>query len=135
MMNEHARGLTILFVDDSNMQLDYECLLLADQGFVMLRANSGDEAVAMACQHQPDVILMDIEMPGMNGIEAAQTLRQMEQTRAIPIIMVSAKSDEEAMEAAFISGCSDYLTKPMHRDAVLAKISGLTGWRSHGELL
>lgn len=134
-MNECTHSLTILFVDDSNMQLDYECLLLGNQGFTMLRANSGDEAIAIARQHLPDVILMDIEMPGMSGIEAAQTLRRMEETCSIPIIMVSAKSDEEAMEAAFVGGCSDYLTKPMHRDAVLAKISGLTGWQSRGEVL
>lgn len=132
-MNKHPHSLTILFVDDSNMQLDYECLLLGNQGFTMLRANSGDEAIIIATQRRPDVILMDIEMPGMTGIEAAHILHQMEETRAIPIIMVSAKSDEEAMEAARISGCSDYLTKPMHRDAVLAKIRGLTGWQSNDE--
>ena len=119
--------LKILMVDDSNIQLDYQCMLLADQDFTLITASNGAEALQLALTERPDVILMDIEMPGMNGFEAARRLRLEEATAAIPIIMVSAQTELEYVEQAFLDGCSDYITKPVHKADVLAKISGLTG--------
>ncbi len=128
-MSSVSKPLTILLVDDSPMQIQYQELLLGDQGYQLLTAGDGEEAINMAEQMQPDVILMDIEMPRVNGIEAAERIRGNPLTAHIPIIMVSAQSDESSMENAFIGGCSDYVTKPMHKADVLSKIQSLTGTR------
>lgn len=128
MQTTHNPALTLLLVDDSAMQLEFQKMLLADQGFQFHTASNGQEALEKAHQHEPDLILMDLEMPGMNGLEAAEALRKSPKTGGIPIIMVSASSEEEDMEQAFIGGCCEYINKPVHRADLLTKISGLTGY-------
>lgn len=119
--------LKVLVVDDSPSQREYIKLLLADQGFVLLEAGNGREALQLVRRHHPDVILMDIEMPEMDGFEASSELRTSNLTAGIPIIMVSARSDEQNMENAFLGGCNDYISKPIHKMDMLNKIYSLTG--------
>lgn len=123
------KPLKVLLVDDSSLQLEFQQALLRDQHFVFITAQDGTEALAGAREHQPDIILMDVEMPQMNGIEAARQLRADPATAHIPIVMVSAQADIEIMEDAFVCGCSDYVTKPMHKADVVSKILSLTGTR------
>lgn len=123
------KPLKVLLVDDSSLQLEFQQALLRDQHFVFITAQDGTEALASAREHQPDIILMDVEMPQMNGIEAARQLRADPATAHIPIVMVSAQADIEIMEDAFVCGCSDYVTKPMHKADVVSKILSLTGTR------
>ena len=128
-MSASNAPLKVLLVDDSPMQIQYQQMLLADQGYELFTALDGEEAIEKARALQPDVILMDIEMPRMNGIESAKCIHAEASTAHIPIIMVSAQSDDTSMESAFIGGCSDYVTKPMHKADVLSKIQSLTGTR------
>lgn len=128
MSNHHRNRLLVLVVDDSELQLQFEQELLGDQSFDFIVARNGIEAIASARRFHPDVILLDIEMPVMNGIETAHSLRGHQDTAGIPIIMVTGRSDADHMESAFVGGCNDYVTKPVHKPELLAKISALTGY-------
>lgn len=119
--------LKVLLVDDSTTQRDYLRYLLADQPFILLEASNGREALQRVRQYYPDIILMDIEMPEMDGVAASQELRTSNVTAGIPVIMISARTDEDNIENAFIGGCSDYITKPVHKQDLLSKIRSLTG--------
>ena len=122
-----APRLRVLIVDDSGLQRQFLRSLLEEQPMDFLEAPNGAEAIAMASHHLPDIILLDIEMPVMDGIEAATRLRHDPRTADIPIIMVTSRADAEYMESAFVGGCSDYVTKPVLKPEILAKIASLSG--------
>ncbi|MFZ5756496.1 MAG: response regulator [Pseudomonadota bacterium] len=125
-----ARRLRVLIVDDSDLQLQFEQMLLAREDFDCLMARNGAEAIASARAHRPDLILLDIEMPVMNGLDAVLQIRDDARTAGIPIIMVTSRSSAEYMEKAFIGGCNDYVLKPIHAAELLAKIRAVTGFDS-----
>lgn len=131
-MNE--TGLKVLVVDDSELQLQFEQALLAEENVEFIVAHNGLEAVDSALQHQPDLILMDIVMPLMDGIAAARMLRQDDRTSGIPIIMVTSQREADYMENAFLGGCNDYVIKPVRKAELLAKIQSLTGYQPKGDL-
>jgi CheY-like chemotaxis protein len=118
---------TVLIVDDSELQIEFERALLEDENLSVQVARSGEQCLVLARRLRPDLILMDIVMPGMDGIETLQALRRYEETRDIPIIMVTSQTELDYMEGAFVGGCNDYITKPVVRSELLAKISSLTG--------
>lgn len=126
-MTEVRNRLRVLVADDSELQLQFEQALLADQPFDFIVARNGAEAVESARRHLPDLILLDIVMPVMDGIAAAQALRDDPATETIPIIMVTSQTEADYMENAFVGGCNDYVTKPVHKDELIAKIRSLTG--------
>lgn len=126
-MTEKQKLLRVLVVDDSELQLQFEQALLADEACECLVARNGAEAVQRAHRELPDLILLDIVMPVMDGIRAAQALREDPATAGIPIIMVTSQTEMDYMENAFTGGCNDYVTKPVHKDELLAKIRSLTG--------
>lgn len=126
-MTEVRNRLRVLVADDSELQLQFEQALLADEPFDFLIARNGAEAVETARRHLPDLILLDIVMPVMDGIAAAQALRDDPATATIPIIMVTSQTEADYMENAFVGGCNDYVTKPVHKDELIAKIRSLTG--------
>ncbi|MCC2639484.1 MAG: response regulator receiver protein [Moraxellaceae bacterium] len=121
-------GLRILLVDDSLLQQRYLQELLAGFGFDFLLAADGAAGVEAALRHRPDIILMDIEMPVMDGLQAAQRIRECPETVDTPIVMVTSRGEADYMESAFCGGCNDYITKPVHLDELLAKIASLTGF-------
>jgi len=79
-----------------------------------ITATNGLEAVEKAKSECPDLVLMDVVMPQMNGFEACKQIREHEETRAIPVILVTTRGEESYMEAGFQSGCNDYVTKPIN---------------------
>lgn len=125
-------SLCVLVVDDSHLQQKLLQALLVEQDCRFLLADDGAAGVAAAREHRPDIILMDIEMPVMNGLEAAQRIRDDATTAAIPIVMVTSRAEAEFMESAFVGGANDYITKPVHQDELLAKIASLTGFTGRG---
>ena len=90
-------------------------------------ASNGREAVEKAKQERPDLILMDVVMPRMNGFEACKLIRQEQITRNIPIVLVTTRGEEEYMEAGFQSGCSDYITKPVNGEELVALLQSYLG--------
>jgi CheY-like chemotaxis protein len=113
---------TILLVDDSSTALMLEKVMLSAPGYKLLTARDGREAVAGATDARPDLILMDVQMPHMTGIEACRALRAHEATMAIPVILVTTCGDAASVEAGFASGCNDYVTKPINGPELLGKI-------------
>lgn len=112
----------ILLVDDSDTMLMMEKMILKKDHFQFVEAKNGKEAVEKAQKEQPDLILLDIMMPVMNGIEACKQIRESEETKTIPIIIVTTRGEEENVKLAFQNGCDDYVTKPIMSSELLAKI-------------
>lgn len=117
----------ILLVDDSETVLQMEQMILAEHSYELILARDGEEGVAKALATRPDLILMDVVMPKMDGFEAVRKLRDNSQTRAVPIVMVTSKGEMESMEAGYENGCSDYILKPIDQHELLAKVKNLLG--------
>lgn len=115
--------LKVLIVDDSPAQVLSICRILEQAGHKALIAHSGEQAIELACEEKPQVILMDIIMPGMNGYQATRRLSQDERTRAIPVIMVSSRSSDTDRAWGMRQGARDYVTKPFNDDRLLNAIS------------
>jgi DNA-binding response OmpR family regulator len=117
----------ILLVDDSSTALMIEGMLLGRAPYDVVTARDGREAVAKARSESPDLILMDVMMPNMTGIEACRALREQDTTRRIPIILVTTRGETESVEKGYASGCNDYVTKPINGIELLAKIRNQLG--------
>ena len=113
----------ILLVDDSKTALFMERMILRqEQTLDVVTAGDGAEAVQMAITQQPDLILMDVVMPRMDGIEALRQLRSHDLTRNIPVIMVTTRGEGPNVEVAFGCGCTEYVTKPIDALELLTKV-------------
>jgi CheY-like chemotaxis protein len=117
----------ILLVDDSPTVLLMERLLLQDGPYEFVSASSGAEALSRALAERPELILMDVVMPGMDGFEVCRLLRAQEATRTTPIILVTTRGGAEYIEKGYESGCSDYVTKPFDGNELRAKIESFLG--------
>ena len=115
----------ILLVDDSETVLMMERMILQKESYQVVMARDGQEGIAKAVTVKPDLILMDVVMPKMNGFEAVKCLRQREETKSVPIVMVTTKAEMESMEAGYESGCSDYVIKPIDSLELLTKVKNL----------
>jgi CheY-like chemotaxis protein len=119
---------TVLVVDDSKVALMTEVMILRRDGrFEIIEGKNGEEAVALAVEHKPDLILMDVNMPVMDGFEACRKLRAQAETKDIPIILVTTRGEAENIEAGYENGCSDYVTKPINGSELLSKIQNILG--------
>ena len=119
---------TVLVVDDIPDNIDILKGVLSEE-FVVKAVTSGEKALSVAESIQPDVILLDIMMPGMDGYEVCCRLKQMEATREIPVIFVTALSEITNEEKGFEVGCVDYLTKPINPSLALARVRTHTALR------
>lgn len=120
----------ILIVDDSATSLMWHKLALRGGPYEVSTAVDGEAAVAAAAATRPDLILMDVVMPKMNGIEACRAIRALPGLGTVPIVMVSTPSEFKAAESDFLSGCRDYVLKPVDRAELLAKIESCLGMRT-----
>ena len=114
---------TILVVEDSNDIRQLLKIVLELKGYQVIEAADGQQAIKQAIEGQPLLILMDMSMPVMDGWEATRQLRQLEQTRKIPIVALSAHCQGEKRELAIRAGCNDCISKPIDNQA-LDKILG-----------
>jgi CheY-like chemotaxis protein len=117
----------ILLVDDSPTVLMMERMILAKSQYDVVEARDGAEGVSRALAERPDLILMDVVMPRMDGFAAVRTLRAQAVTRAIPIIMVTTRGEQESVESGYASGCTDYVTKPINGLDLLTKVRNCLG--------
>jgi CheY-like chemotaxis protein len=117
----------ILIVDDDLDTLRLVGLMLQRQGYEIIAANSGAQALAMARTEQPDLILLDVMMPEMDGVEVARRLRADEGTKELPIIMFTAKTQVEDKIQGFEAGADDYLTKPTQPRELFAHVKAVLG--------
>lgn len=117
----------ILLVDDSSTVLLMERMILAKSAYDVVTARDGQEGVEKARAERPDLILMDVVMPRMDGFEACRKLREHEDTAAIPVIMVTTRGELASVETGYASGCTDYVTKPINGLELLAKVRSCLG--------
>jgi CheY-like chemotaxis protein len=117
----------VLVVDDSTTSLMLSQILIGKDRYTVMTARDGQEAVEVAQRELPDVILMDLLMPRMDGIEACKALRKNGMTREIPIIMVTTQGDPDSIEACRSAGCTEYVTKPITGSELLAKLRKCLG--------
>ena len=115
----------ILIVDDSPTERFFLTQILAGGGFDILTAENGEEGISRAKQLQPDLILMDVVMPGTNGFKAARTLARDVATKDIPVILCTTKNQVSDKAWGMRQGVLDYLTKPVDGSLLLAKIATL----------
>ena len=115
----------ILLVEDNEMNRDMLSRRLARKGYEIVCAVDGAQGVAMATSESPDLILMDMSLPVMDGWEATRTLKADESTRAIPVIALTAHAMEGDEQKARDAGCADYDTKPIEFPRLLGKIEAL----------
>jgi CheY-like chemotaxis protein len=115
----------ILLVDDSSTTLLMEEMLFKKYTkYEILTARDGAEAVQKALTEKPNLILMDVVMPKMDGFEACRTMRKKDQLRDVPIILVTSRGEPYNVETGFESGCNDYLTKPINGRELLEMVNG-----------
>ena len=114
---------TILLVDDSATSRMHSRRLFGDQeDYEFISACDGQEGVEMALARNPSLILMDVEMPRMSGIDACKALRANPATRGIPIILLTMRSEDSTMKMGFDSGCTEYMLKPVNEEALTATL-------------
>jgi twitching motility two-component system response regulator PilH len=116
---------SILIVDDSATDRQFLSDLLAKNGYNVTTAQNAEEAFAKAKQLRPDLVLMDVVMPGQNGFQATRTLAKDEATKQIPIIICTSKGQETDKAWGIKQGARDYIVKPVSGPELLAKISAL----------
>src|ERR1035437_1465878 len=126
---------TILIVDNESRNRRLLQALLGPEGYVTCTAASGKEALAAIADNPPDLILLDVMMPGLDGRQVARVLKADPATSKIPIIMVTAQTDREARLAALDAGAEDFLSKPVDRAELWLRVRNLLRLKRLSDLL
>lgn len=116
------RQFHILAVDDQPDSLTRIVLALEDDQLMVSKATSGAEALRMVAEHMPDLVVLDYRMAGMDGLTVTKTLRARPETQALPVLMLTAMTDEPSTRAGFEAGVTDYLTKPFSSPQLTARV-------------
>ncbi len=128
-----VRAATILIVDDEIKDRKLLEVLLRHEGYLTRCAESGEEALTSIAQQAPDLILLDVMMPGMNGYELARTLKGNAATANIPIVMVTTQKDRSARLAGLKAGAEEFLTKPVDRSDLWLRVRNLLRLKEMGD--
>jgi len=115
----------ILIIDDSPTEVQMFTRLLEKNGFRVTSATSAEDGIAQAKRDRPDLVIMDVIMPGMNGFQATRTLSKDTETANIPILIVTTKAMESDRVWGLRQGAKDFLTKPVDSRDLISRIQGL----------
>jgi DNA-binding response OmpR family regulator len=115
----------ILVVDDEIGALTLIGIMLERGGFSVLKARDATSALAVLDQNTPDMIILDVMMPGMDGIELCQVIRQRDDTNVTPVLILSARGDAESVMRGMEAGANDYLPKPILHHDLVAKVRAM----------
>ncbi len=124
------RAAKILVVEDNPMNLELVRDILTAEGYEVLEANDGAAGVEIAVLERPDLILMDLQLPGMDGFEATRRIRAERRTAATPIVAVTAHAMRGDDEKARAAGCSGFITKPIDIKEFVAAVAGFLGGKA-----
>ena len=122
-----ADAVRVLLVEDNEMNRDMLTRRLARRGFAVEVALDGEQAVARVLAAPPDVVLMDLNLPVLDGYEATRRLKGSPATERVPVIALSAHAMSDDRERALSAGCDDFDTKPVDLDRLIRKIDGVLG--------
>ncbi len=115
----------ILVVDDSNTELEHITKLIQSSGYNVSKATSGEEALSLAKTYRPDLIILDVVMPGKDGYQTCRELKSEDGTKDIKVVMVTSKNQKTDEYWGRKQGADDYITKPFDPDNLLNSISSL----------
>jgi class 3 adenylate cyclase/CheY-like chemotaxis protein len=124
MTEAAGAGARVLVVDDQAPNVRLLEAILTPRGYAVSSASSGEEALAMIAESGPDLVLLDIVMPGMDGYEVCRKIRERTETAYLPVVMVTASGDEQKVKA-LEAGADDFLTKPVNQSELLARVASL----------
>jgi len=124
---------TILIIDDKPANVDMLCQELEEEGYNLLTAYDGEEALIKVQEHQPDLVLLDIMMPHVDGFTVCRILKGSGKTMLIPVILLTALRAQEDRVRGIEAGADDFISKPFDRDELLAKIRSLLRQKTHRE--
>lgn len=125
----------ILIVDDQRRNAELLKVMLAPEGYLLLTAASGEEALCLLAEQQPDLILLDVMMPGMDGYQVAGKIKGNPATNNIPVIMLTALDDRNARMLGLNAGAEDFLTKPVDRAELCVRVRNLLRLKAYGDKL
>ncbi len=121
-VSSHPAERVILFVEDVLEQREAAIVLLRERGYVVVEATDGGQAVRHAAKRIPDVVVMDVSLPVMDGIEAIRRIRALAGKKRPHVIVMSGQLDARTRQLAFEAGCDQYITKPCGIDALAASL-------------
>jgi two-component system, cell cycle response regulator DivK len=127
MLSEEIPMTTLLLVEDNEMNRDAISRLLERRGFMVLTAEDGEQGVLFCREFLPDLVLMDLGLPGIDGFEATRQIKADPRTASIPVVALTARALTSDREAALAAGCEDYDTKPVDLDRLIGKVRTLLG--------
>jgi len=119
--------LRVLLVDDDDLIRAVLAALFGDRGDDVSSASSGEKALQAIQTNHPDLIMLDMSMPGMTGFEFLEKLRANPETKTIPVIALSAHEKPESRDAAYAAGCDRYVTKPINKARVMKAVEEVLG--------
>ena len=134
-MGNARKAATILVVDDEERNRRLLAAMLNAEGYAVAEAEDGLRAIAIACASPPDLVLLDIMMPGMDGHDVARALKSDPVTRAIPIVMVTALDDRDSRLKGLEAGAEEFVTKPVDRIELRTRVRNLLRLKELGDLL
>jgi signal transduction histidine kinase len=125
----------VLIVDDERRNSELLKVMLVPEGYAILTASSGEDALALLADQPPDLILLDVMMPGMDGYQVATRIKQNPATNNIPVIMLTALDDRNARMLGLNAGAEDFLTKPVDRAELCVRVRNLLRLKAYGDKL
>jgi PAS domain S-box-containing protein len=123
----------VLIVDDDRRDRDLLKVMLGPEGFVLLTATSGEDALSVTAREQPDIILLDVMMPGMDGYQVVAKLKRNPATMNIPVIMITALDDRNARMLGLDAGAEDFLSKPLDRAELKVRVRNLLRLKAYSD--
>ena len=112
----------ILVVEDNEINMYLSCRILKSSGYEVIEARSGEEGVELAIKEKPDLIIMDIQLPGIDGLETTKRIRESQADGEIPIIALTSYAMAGDKKKALKAGCTGYVEKPINPDTLLGEI-------------
>jgi two-component system, cell cycle response regulator DivK len=113
----------LLVVEDDPTIMTLIVILLEREGYGVIQAGSAEEGLRLAAEKVPDLVLMDVALPGMDGLEATRLLKSREPTARIPVIALTAQAMKQDVEKAVLAGCDGFIAKPLSTRAFLAEVA------------
>jgi len=131
-MNRH----TVLIVDDDEKNIKLLKIMLQKENYDLVGAGSGEEALRITAERSPDIILLDIMMPGMDGFEVCRRLKANAETKAVPVLIITALAEKQDRVKAMEAGADDFLNKPIEKTELVVRVKSLLRIKDyHGQLL
>jgi len=134
-MKEPSEPIRILAIDDSIVNLKLLSVILTREGFNVITSSDSLEALPLTMEHEPELLLLDIMMPGLSGLELLRLLKANNLTDSIPVLMVTARTQGADVKAALEAGAFDYIKKPLDEVEIVARVHSALRYKHHQDRL